>query len=66
MYQTDQRNQIDQTDRMALYDHVHYLPPVSPSKSPKLGIPSSEGIGIDLYYVYLYPDRPERVRGLRA
>jgi hypothetical protein len=38
---------------LALYDHDDYLPPVSPSKSPKLGIPSSEGIGIDLYSVYL-------------
>jgi hypothetical protein len=40
---------------MALYYHGNYLPPASPSKSPKLGIPSSEGIGIDLYSVYLVP-----------
>ena len=55
MNQTDQTNQMDQTDRRALYDHDDYLPSGSPSNSPKLGTPSSEGIGIDLYSVYLIP-----------
>ncbi len=64
--QTNLIDQMNKTDRMALYDHDDYLPPVSASKSPKLGIPSSEGIGIDLYSVYLIPWPPERVRGLRA
>ena len=46
------------SNRMALYDYDDYLPPVSTSKSPKLGIPSSEGIGIDFYSVYLIPCPP--------
>jgi hypothetical protein len=51
---TRQTEQTRQTVRYR-YDHGNYLPPASPSKSPKLGIPSSEGIGIDLYSVYLVP-----------
>jgi len=43
---------------LALYDLDDYLPLISPSKPSKLGIPSSEGIGIDLYSVYLIPWTP--------
>ena len=58
--------QRNQTDRLALYNHGDYLPSGSPSNSPKLGTPSSEGIGIDLYSVYLIPSPPGEGEGTKG
>jgi len=59
--QTDQTNQINKTDSLAPYDHGDYLPPGSASNPHKLGIPSSEGIGI-----YLYPVIPDSLTTRRG
>lgn len=40
-------------DRLVLYEQSNYLLPIASGKPPKLGTPSSEGIGIYLYSVYL-------------
>lgn len=45
---------VRECGRLASYDHGDYLPPGSASNPHKLGIPSSEGIGI-----YLYPVIPD-------
>ena len=56
--QTNQINETDetnQTGRLASLTTAIISPTVSASNPHKLGIPSSEGIGIDLYSVYLIP-----------